>query len=105
MPRVAPILAALVLMTVAAPAGGAPLKARGSVEQAYVTGAAKGKRVTLVNAKGKLVARGKADRFGSRIFRNLKPKGGYRVTSGGRRTKRFAVLKAGANPRPRFYRR
>jgi predicted acyl esterase len=105
MPRVAPVLAALVLLTVAAPASGAPLKARGSVEQAYVTGAAKGKRVTLVNAKGKVVARGKADRFGSRIFRNLRPDPGYRVKSGGRDTKRFAVLKAGANPKPRFYRR
>jgi predicted acyl esterase len=105
MPRVAPVLAALVLLTVAAPAGAAPLKARGSVEQAYVVGAGKGERVTLVDAEGRVVARGKADRFGSRIFRNLKPKRGYRARSDGRRSTRFAVLKAGADPKPRFYRR
>ena len=35
-------------LTTAAPAGAAPLKARGSIEQAYVTGAAKGQRVSLL---------------------------------------------------------
>ena len=92
--RAAPVLAALVLLTLAAPpAGAAPLKARGSIEQAWVTGAGKGDRVTLVNAKGKVVARGKSDRFGSRIFRDLKAKGGYRAMSDGHRSKRFAVLR------------
>ena len=70
-----------------------------------MTGAGKGDRVALVNPKGKVIARGKAGRFGSRIFRNLKPKHGYRVKSDGRRSKRFAVLEAGDNPKPRFYRR
>ena len=46
--RAAPVLAAVLLTAAAAPAGAAPLKARGSIEQAYVTGAAKGQRVTLL---------------------------------------------------------
>src|SRR5829696_3588333 len=96
--RAAPALAALVLTTAAAPAGAA-LKARGSVEQAYVTGAREGARVTLVDARGKIAKRGRADRFGSRIFRALKPRPGYRILSGGRRTDRFAVLRAGRNPK------
>ena len=102
--RAALVLAAVVLVTAAAPAGAA-LKARGSVEQAWVTGAHRGETVTLLDRRGKVVRRGKADRFGSRIFRNLEATPGYRVHSGGRRTKRFAVLARGANPSPRFYRR
>ncbi len=100
--RAAPVLAAVVLVTAAAPAGAA-LKARGSVKQAWVTGARSGEIVTLLDRRGKVIRRGEADRFGSRIFRELKARSGYRVHSGGRRTARFAVLKAGRNPKPAFY--
>src|SRR5688572_10455233 len=100
--RAALVLAAVVVLasiTAAAPAGAA-LKARGSVKQAWVTGARSGETVTLLDRRGEVVRRGIADRFGSRIFRELKPRGGYRVHSGGRRTKRFAVLRPGQNPKP-----
>src|ERR671910_1939945 len=100
--RAALVLAAVVLVTAAAPAGAA-LKARGSVEQVWVTGARSGETVTLLDRRGNVVRRGKADRFGSHIFRELKPRGGYRVHSGGRRTQRFAVLKPGRDPRARVY--
>jgi hypothetical protein len=70
--RAALVLAVVVLaaITTAAPAGAA-LKARGSVKQAWVTGARAGETVTLLDRRGTMVRRGKADRFGSRIFREL----------------------------------
>jgi uncharacterized protein len=93
-------------VAVAAPAAGAaPLKARGSIKQAYVLGAKKGQRVVLKNASGRTVAAGAADSFGSKIFRELKPGGGYRVRAGKRTSKPFKVLRRGANPRPAFYKR
>ena len=68
-------------------------------------GAKKGQRVVLKNASGRTVAAGRADRFGSKIFRELKPGGGYRVRAGKRTSKPFKVLRPGANPRPAFYKR
>jgi hypothetical protein len=79
----------------------ASLKARGSIKQAYVLGAKKGQRLVLTNAKGQVVATGRADRFGSKIFRGVKPGGGYRV----QRSRRFRVLRPGDNPPRSFYRR
>jgi uncharacterized protein len=82
------------------PAARAALKARGSIGQAYVLGAKKGQRLALRNAQGRVVATGRADRFGSKIFRGLEPGRGYRV----RRSRPFRVLRAGDNPPRRFYR-
>ena len=67
---------------VAAPAAGAAVTARGSVGEAYVTGAAKGASVTLLDRRGKTVGAGKADRLGSKIFRDLAPGPGYRIKVG-----------------------
>jgi predicted acyl esterase len=97
---------ALALLALAAPAAAdAALKARGSINQAYVLGAKKGKRLQLLNASGRVIAAGKPDRFGSRIFRELRPGGGYVVRQGRKRSKPFRVLRAGANPRQSFYKR
>lgn len=89
------------LLCAMAPAADAALKARGSIKQAYVLGAKKGQRLVLKDARGRVVARGRADRFGSKIFRGLKPGGGYRV----QRSRPFRVLRAGENPPRSFYRR
>ncbi len=100
--RTAIVLALLVAAVAAAPAQ-ARLVARGSIEQAYVLGAHEGARVTLLDKRGNTIRKGKADRFGSRIFRALKPAGGYRVRTGGKTSRRFAVLRAGANPKRAFF--
>src|SRR3954453_20987971 len=106
--RRATVLAVLVVAAAAAllPAGAANAKvtARGSIEQAYVLGAPKGARVALVGPKGGVLARGRADRFGSKVFYDLRPGGGYRARVGGRATPRFAVLRAGAKPSAALYR-
>src|SRR5919112_483547 len=99
------VLPAVLAVLIGAAPADAKLVARGSIEQAYVLGAHKGAKVTLVSPKGKVTRTGRADRFGSRIFRGLKPGGGYRVRTGGRTSKRFKVLRADANPARAFYAR
>lgn len=95
------------LLTVLAPQAAAAVTARGSVGEAYVTGAERGERLALLDARGRTVRTGRADRFGSRIFRDLAPRPGYRVRLGstGRTTRHFAVLRAGRNPSASFFRR
>ena len=101
------------LLGLAAPAafaaGRAEFSARGGINHAYVLDAERGQTLRLVNARGRTVGSGRADRLGSKIFRELSPGPGYRVLSGkGRRavsSKAFRVLRAGANPGRSFYRR
>ena len=85
----------------------ATFEVRGSIGQAYVLEADPGSSLKLVNPKGKVIRRGKADRLGSKIFRYLKPDKGYSVRQvKGRQTfasSKFRVLKAGANPKPSFF--
>ena len=77
--RIRLTLVLVALLAAAAPAAAqAALKARGSIEQAYVLGAKKGQRLQLLDAAAGVVGAGKADRFGSKIFRELRPGGGYR---------------------------
>ena len=100
------MLGLVALLLAAAPgAAQAAFKARGSTEQAYVLGAKKGQRLQLLDASGQVVAAGKADRFGSKIFRELKPGGGYRVRHGSKRSSPFRVRRAGDNPPRAFYKR
>ena len=66
-------------------------------------GAKKGQRLQLLNAGGHVVGAGRADRFGSKIFRELSPGGGYRVRHGRKLSRPFRVLRAGANPPRSFY--
>ena len=95
------LVAALVAATPTA--AQAAFKARGSIDQAYVLGAKKGQRLQLLNAGGHVVGAGRADRFGSKIFRELCPGGGYRVRHGRKLSRPFRVLRAGANPPRSFY--
>ena len=85
----------------------ATFTARGSVGDAYVKDATPGIKLMLVNKKNRIVAEGTADRFGSKVFYDQKMGAGYSVYSRkGRtvaKTKRFAILKVGANPPQSFY--
>jgi len=86
----------------------APYKARGSVGDAYVKDAKPGSSLMLVNGQEKLVAKGVADEYGSKIFYDVKPGAGYSVRTriNGKKvqgTKKFAVLKPGDNPPQSFY--
>jgi predicted acyl esterase len=87
----------------AAPA--AAFTARGSIDEAYVLGAKKGERLTLVDRSGHVVAHARADRFGSRIFEAVKPGGGYVVRRRHGRSGRFAVLGEHSNPPRSFFKR
>jgi uncharacterized protein len=87
----------------------AGFSARGSIGEAYVLDARRGQRLLLADARGRIVARGRADRFGSKIFRGLAPGRRYTVHArSGRRVEGshpFRVLRAGDNPGRSFYRR
>jgi uncharacterized protein len=87
----------------------AAFEARGGIRHAYVLDAKRGQRLELVNARGHVVSSGRADRLGSKIFRNVAPGRGYivrRMASGrAHRSKAFLVLRPGQNPKPSFYRR
>jgi uncharacterized protein len=100
--RVTLVLAAL-LVAAAPAAAHAAFKARGSIDQAYVLGAKKGQRLQLLDSRGRVVAAGKADRFGSKIFRELSPGGGYKVRHGRKLSRAFRVLRAGDDPPRSFY--
>ena len=66
-------------------AAAASFVARGSAEQAYVTGLRGGERLMLVNRRGRRVQSKRADALGGIVFRNVKPGAGYRVRVPGRR--------------------
>ena len=87
----------------------ATFEARGGIRHAYVLDAKRGQRLELINAQGRVVSKGRADRLGSEIFRNVAPGRGYTVRrmAGGRghRSKAFTVLRPGQNPKSSFYRR
>ncbi len=72
------VVAALGIGTAAADAA---MSAHGSVEQVYATGLAPGASVALHNAKGRTVAKRKADALGGVVFRAVKPGSGYRLRS------------------------
>ena len=87
----------------------ASFKARGSIEQVYVQDAGKGTRLLLVNPNGRIARKGTADRFGSKIFRYLRPGTGYSVLQRqGEKvfgTSAIRVFRPGGNPRQSFYER
>jgi uncharacterized protein len=100
------VVAAVLGALAASASAGAAVTARGSVGQAYVLGAKTGDRLTLVGRGGRVIATGRADRFGSKVFQDVAPGRGYVVRlAGGAATPRFAVLAPGANPSRSFYRR
>jgi hypothetical protein len=104
--RAVAVVVAVLGVLAAAASADAAVTARGSVGEAYVLGAKKGDRLSLLDRGGRVVASGGADRFGSKIFRDVTPGGGYTVrVSGGAATRRFAVLAPDENPPASFYRR
>ncbi|MBK8293544.1 MAG: CocE/NonD family hydrolase [Solirubrobacterales bacterium] len=89
------------------PNGKADFTARGSVGDAYVEDATPGIKLLLVNRKNRIVSKGKADSYGSKIFYDQKMGSGYRVfSSKGKKvsaTGKFQILKFGKNPPASFY--
>ena len=87
----------------------ASFDARGSVGEAYAVDAAPGTRLLLVDRRGDTVARGRADRFGSKVFHDQRPGARYRILGvrGGKvaASKRFRILRRGENPSNSFYAR
>jgi uncharacterized protein len=85
----------------------ATFTARGSVGDAYVVDATPGIKLMLVNKANRIVAEGKADGYGSKVFYDQKMGPGYRVLSRKGNvvagTKPFAILKVGQNPPAAFY--
>src|SRR3954453_8208376 len=92
---------AVLVLALTAGAGGAqaaPFSAHGSVEQVYVTGLGAGAKASLLDRRGKQVAARSADALGGLLFRDGKPGGGYRVSSGGTRSDALTVLTTRAAP-------
>ncbi len=82
-------------------------KVRGSVKQIYVQDAEPGTRVLLVNPKNRVIRKATTDAFGSKIFREVRPKFGYRVLNrqedGFAGSRKVRSLKPGANPKQSYY--
>jgi predicted acyl esterase len=73
--------------------------ARGSVEQAYVTGAKPGQRLKLVDRGGDVVQSKQAGSLGGIVYRRVDPGGGYRVRqSGGGQSSPFRVMTSQSAP-------
>ena len=94
-----------VTLTLDNPTSPTTMQGSGSVEEAWLTGAQPGDRITLLrdgDAVSNPANPGTADSLGSRIVRDLDPGPGYwwRDDSTGRRTPAFAVLAPGDNPAP-----
>ncbi|MBK5231628.1 MAG: CocE/NonD family hydrolase [Thermoleophilia bacterium] len=89
------------------PNANANFTSRGSVGQAYAEDTTPGIKLLLVNKANGIVAQGKSDRFGSKVFYDRKPGAGYRIFSvKGKEvsaSKRFAILRAGKDPSNSFY--
>ena len=95
---------AFALAALAIPAlSSAAIVARGSVGDAYVTGAPSGATLTLLNSRGRQVAKGEADTYGSKIFYLVTPGDKYRVRSSAGTSKPFSVLRPDDNPPESFY--
>ncbi len=88
----------------ATPSGpAAALHGNGSIDEAWLTGARPGDRITLLRLGQRVTAPanpGVADSLGSLIIRNLRPGRAYSWLddTSGRRTPAFAVLAPGRNP-------
>ncbi|HEY1359653.1 MAG TPA: CocE/NonD family hydrolase [Thermoleophilaceae bacterium] len=79
---------------------------RGSVEQVYATGLPAAGKLYLVNRRGRIVAKKRADSLGGLLFRNVKPGSGYRVrrSKKGPKSAKLTVLsKRSAPPSAAIY--
>ncbi len=91
-----------------APASGAAARRRfsahGSARQLYVTGLSGGERAVLLNRRGHVVRKQRADGLGGLIFVNLRPGRGYRVRAGGAESGPITVHSDAAAPwDPKIY--
>src|SRR4051794_9337933 len=78
--RLSVVMAALALAcATAAPSAAQAFTAQGSVEQVSATGLAPNTPTTLLNSRGRKVAKQQVNALGGVLFRNVKPGGGYRV--------------------------
>jgi hypothetical protein len=75
----------------------------GSVEQVWLTGAAAGAELQLVDADDGLVATARADARGSLVFRGVAPGDGYRVAGDGAVSDAVEVTAPDAHPPASFY--
>jgi hypothetical protein len=80
------------------------LQGRGSIDEAWLTGASPGDHITLMQHRAAVVNQanpGTADSLGSLIIRDLTPGPGYRWVDNttGQQTSSFSVLKPGRNPK------
>jgi hypothetical protein len=91
------VVVALAAFAALAPAAGA-FEAHGGIKNAYVIDAKKGQKVQLLDKRGHVVASGRADRLGSKVFREVKPGKGYRIRRGGKTTRPFQVLRPARTP-------
>src|SRR4051794_18078591 len=95
--RLALVVAVLVFATTAS-AAEASFTARGSANQVYVSGLTPGARATLLDRRGRTVARQRANSLGGLLFRDVKAGSGYRVRSGAEKSGRLTVLSTRAAP-------
>ena len=104
---VAALVAGLLVATTGGTSyAGAPFRAHGSIEEAYVTGAPPGASLRVVDAAGTTVGSGVVSRLGGLVVRNLSPGGGYRFVQSGppaRASAPFSVLSVHSAPPPSFY--
>jgi predicted acyl esterase len=70
----------------------AGVRAHGSVRQVYATGLVPHQLTSLINHKGKVVARQRADAMGGIVFRQLTPGPRYRVRAGTAQSTPLTVL-------------
>ncbi len=88
---------------------GLDAKVRGSIQQIYVEGVEPGSTVMLVNPRNFVTRASRTDRYGSKIFREVPARPGYRVIqrqgSDIASSRRTRSLRPGGNPRQSFYRK
>lgn len=73
------VCGAVAMTCLASAASAGAFTARGSVQQVYVTGAAAGAQMSLLDSQGATVASQVADPLGGLLFRHVSPGDGYRV--------------------------
>src|ERR1700759_2738588 len=66
--------------------------AHGSAEQVYATGLGASQQTSLLDRRGRTVARQKADGLGGVLYRNVKAGSGYRVKAGATRSGALTVF-------------
>jgi uncharacterized protein len=79
------LVAAALAVAAASPAAAqdAGFTARGSVEQVYATGLEPGEKTSLLDRKGRVLQKQRANELGAVLYKRVKPGGGYRLSRAG----------------------